>query len=609
MQDESKTAASETVAYSSRDQVPQKYKWNLTLWFPSDEACLASLGECQSLPEEYAAWQDRATATAAGLLGFLRFDDEATSKLQRVWEYLERRGDEDTRINRWQDLVGQVHALAARVGAAAAWFQPALLALDHATLDAWYAQEPDLALYRRALQKMRALRDHVLSPAEEALLAQAGELAAAPEREFSMLNEADMAFPDALDSQGQPHTVTHGNFTAVLEVSPDRTLRQNAYHSVYGAYRKVKNTSAAILGAQMKSLEFFARARHYGSSLEASLAPTEVPVSVYSGLIQAVHANVEPMHRYMALRAHRLGLEQMRYWDVYLPTVQAPEHHYTFEEACDIMLAALAPLGQDYLAVVRQAISDRWYDVYETPGKRSGAYSCGGRGIAPLILLNWQGSLEDLFVLAHETGHSLHTWLSSHSQPVRYSEYEMFVAEVASTTNEMLLLQYLLDHAASVQERAFLLDHWCSQFKNALYRQTLFAEFERDANEASARGEGTGADALSERYGKLNELYYGPALKVDDDISLEWARIPHFYYNYYVYVYATSFAAAVALAERILKGGAPARDAYLGFLRGGCSKPPLDLLAGAGVDMANGAAVDEALKRFAALVDELEGLL
>ena len=594
--------------YRRREDIPKQYTWDVASIFPTVDDCVQALADAQTLPDAYATWEGTALRSAQDLLSYLRFDDEAVLAFNRVAEYVWRRADEDHRVSRFQDLKSQVTALDARIAASASWFNPALMALDGALLDGWYREVPELEEYRRAIDRIRALADHVLPPAEEALLAKAQEMAAGPGQIFSMLNDADLTFPDATDSKGRPHQVTHGSYGVLLQ-DKDRTLRESAYHSVYGTYGRIRHTSAALLGSQMKQLEFFARARHYGSSLEASLAPTEVPESVYAGLIDAVHEHASTMHRYMSLRAKALGLSPARYWDVYVPIVKAPERTYSFEEACDLMLEALAPLGEGYVAHVRTAIDERWYDVYETPGKASGAYSSGGRGVKPLILLNFQGTLEDVFTLVHETGHSMHTFLTNKAQPTRYAEYEMFVAEVASTTNEMLLMHYLLHHAEDDVTRAYLLDHLCNQFKSTLYRQAMFAEFERGANEASAKGEGTSAEALSERYGTLNELYYGPALEVDDEISLEWARIPHFYYNYYVYVYATSFAAAVALSGRILTEGEPARMRYLEFLSGGCSKPPIDLLAGAGVDMASGAAVNEALRRFSEVVDELGTLL
>ena len=595
-------------SFERREQIPERYRWDTTRLFENDEAFVCALGRARRLESEYAAWEPKAMSSGAGLLGYLRFDDDATLELERLFNYVSRRADEDTRVGKYQDLKAQLRALIARVGAASAWFAPKLLALSDETLDGWYADTPGLNLYRRAIDRMRALKDHVLTPSEEALLAQASEMAAQPEAIFSMLNDADMSFEDAVDSKGHRHAVTHGSYFPLMQ-SGDRSLRESAYHSIYGAYGRIKNTSAALLGSQTKQLQFFARARRYADTLEAALAPTEVPVSVYQGLIDAVHKNVSALHRYMELRRRVLGLDALRYWDLYVPLTKEDDRRYSFDEACDLMLRALAPLGEDYLGVVRRAIDERWYDVYETPGKASGAYSSGGRGLTPLILLNYQGTLDDIFTLVHETGHSLHTHLASEAQPGRYAQYEMFVAEVASTTNECLLLRYLLDNAQDTAERAHLLNHLCEQFRGTLFRQTLFAEFERDVNEASARGEGMGADALSERYAQLNELYYGSAVTLDDEIAHEWERIPHFYYNYYVYVYATSFAAAVALSKRILTGDATARDRYLAFLSGGSSKPPIELLAGAGVDMASGAVVDEALNTFSQTVDELEGLL
>lgn len=595
-------------SFERREEVPERYRWDTTRLFENDEAFSRALSEAKDLEEEYEIWEPKAMSSGAGLLGYLRFDDDATLELERLFNYVSRRADEDTRVGKYQDLKAQLRALIARVGAASAWFVPRLLALSDETLDGWYADTPGLNLYRRAIDRLRALKDHVLTPSEEALLAQASEMAAQPEAIFSMLNDADMSFEDAVDSKGHRHAVTHGSYFPLMQ-SGDRSLRESAYHSIYGAYGRIKNTSAALLGSQTKQLQFFARARRYADTLEAALAPTEVPVSVYQGLIDAVHKNVSALHRYMELRRRVLGLDALRYWDLYVPLTKEDDRRYSFDEACDLMLRALAPLGEDYLGVVRRAIDERWYDVYETPGKASGAYSSGGRGLTPLILLNYQGTLDDIFTLVHETGHSLHTHLASEAQPGRYAQYEMFVAEVASTTNECLLLRYLLDNAQDTAERAHLLNHLCEQFRGTLFRQTLFAEFERDVNEASARGKGMGADALSERYAQLNELYYGSAVTLDDEIAHEWERIPHFYYNYYVYVYATSFAAAVALSKCILTGDATARDRYLAFLASGSSKPPIELLAGAGVDMASGAVVDEALGTFSQTVDELEGLL
>lgn len=603
------TADSFTDSYASRTEVPEKYTWDLTSLFADEATFKKALTEAQELPSAYASWEDKAFKSGESLLAYLRFDDEATMQFQRVWNYAGRKADEDTRVSRWQDTVSRIVALESAIDAGRAWFQPALLALSDTDLASWYEATPGLSLYKLALDRMRALKAHTLSPKEEQLLAQAGVLAAQPGQIFTMMNDADMVFPDAVDSKGQKHPVTHGSYTALILTSPDRTLRESGYHSVYGSYARVKNTAAATLAAQMRQLKFFADARHYESSLEASLVPTEVPVSVYNSLIDSVHAHADSMHRYMELRKRVLGVDHLRYWDVYVPIVEAPERRYTFEEACDLMYKALAPLGDEYVSTVKTGVANRWIDVFETPGKMSGAYSADGHGMAPLILLNYQGTLDEVSTLCHEMGHSMQTWLSNHAQPARYAEYAMFVAEVASTTNECLLMHYLLEHETDPKERAYLLNEYLEKFRGTLFRQTLFAEFERDANAACAEGTGMGADDLSRRYRALNDLYYGPAIETDDEIALEWARIPHFYYDFYVYVYATSFAAAVALSNRILKEGKPAVDDYLGFLSGGCSKSPIELLRGAGVDMASGEAVDAALEEFSKLVDELSKLL
>ena len=592
-----------------RCDIPVSDTWALEDLFSSDEAWekeLAQLSEDQSVLVSYAG---RLGENGEVLFDYLTHMEKLNEKLELLGNYAMRKADEDTRVSRWQDTVSQVVTLESAIDAARAWFQPALLALSDSDLAAWYESTPGLSLYKLALDRMRALKAHTLSPKEEQLLAQAGVLATQPGQIFTMMNDADMKFPDAVDAQGKAHPVTHGTYSALILTSPDRTLRESGYHSVYGAYAKVKNTAAATLAAQMRQLKFFADARHYESSLEASLVPTEVPVSVYNSLIDSVHAHTEPMHRYMELRKRVLGVDHLRYWDVYVPIVEAPERRYTFEEACDLMYKALAPLGDDYVSTVKKGVASRWIDVFETPGKMSGAYSADGHGMTPLILLNYQGTLDEVSTLCHEMGHSMQTWLSNHTQPARYAEYAMFVAEVASTTNECLLIHYLLEHETDPHERAYLLNEYLEKFRGTLFRQTLFAEFERDANAACAKGTGMGADDLSRRYRALNDLYYGPAIETDDEIALEWARIPHFYYDFYVYVYATSFAAAVALSNRILTEGQPAVDDYLAFLSGGCSKSPIELLRGAGVDMASGEAVDAALEEFSKLVDELSKLL
>ncbi len=590
--------------YSSREEIPEQYRWDLSSVYESDEAFLAALEKAKELPQGFASFQGKISQSAADLLAYLRFDDEADLVLTKLVNYAERKSDEDTRESRYQDYSSQVMTLWVAISSAASWFTSELLTLSEEQMEAFYAEEPALEQYRRCLDVIFAKREHVLTPAEEKLLAAAGDMASQPDNIFSLLNDADLTFPDAIDAEGNAHPVTHGSYIPLM-MSTDRTLRESAYHSLYSSYRQFRNTFAATLGAQNKQLKFFADARHYDSALEAALSGNEVPTQVYTNLIETVHNNMDAMYRYVALRKELLGVDELRFSDLYVPVVDEMEMTFTYEEACDIILEALKPMGEDHLALVRRGLSERWVDVYETPGKRSGAYSAGGYGMHPVILMNFQGKLDDVFTLIHEMGHSIHTYLSCANQPVCYSDYVIFVAEVASTCNEALLTRYFLDHAKNERERAYFLNHFLEQFRATLYRQTMFAEFELKVAELTAQGAGITADALCSIYKDLNALYFGDGIKVDDDIALEWARIPHFYYRFYVYQYATGFAAAIALSQRIIELGEEGRNDYLGFLKGGSSKPPIELLRGAGVDMLSPKPVEDALALFDKLVEEM----
>lgn len=590
--------------YSSREEIEEQYRWDLSSMFENDEAFLEALSAARSLPEQIASYQGKISRSATDLLTYLRLDDQIDVTLSRLVNYAERKSDEDTRDSRYQDLSSQVMTLWVALSSASSWFTSELLTVDEATMESFYAQEPDLELYRRALDVVFRMKDHILSPAEEKLLASAGDMASQASNVFSLLNDADITFTDAHDSQGDPHPVTHGSFVPLM-MSADRTLRESAYESLYTAYRQFRNTFAATLGAQNKQLKFFADARHYDSALEAALSGNEVPVEVYTNLIDAVHQNLGALHKYVALRKELLDLDELRFSDLYVPVIDEEDFKFTYDEACEIILEALKPLGEDYCALVRKGLSERWVDVYETPGKRSGAYSAGAYGMHPVILMNFQGTFDDVFTLIHEMGHSIHTYLSCENQPSCYSDYVIFVAEVASTCNEALLTRCFLDHAKNDQERAYYLNHFLEQFRATLYRQTMFAEFELKVSELTAQGVGVTADALCDIYRDLNTTYYGDAITVDDNIALEWARIPHFYYHFYVYQYATGFAAAIALSQRILNEGSAAREEYLNFLKGGSSKPPIELLRGAGVDMMSTEPITHALAQFDSMIDEL----
>lgn len=596
------------MAAVDRSTVDPQYTWDLSCMFESDKAFEEALEAAKSYPEVFAAYQGKVGENAADLLAFLKEDAACDICLSRLINYADRKSDEDTRVSKYQDYSSQVRSLYVAIMSSYSWFTAEILATDPQVLEGFYAQEPELEQFRRSLDRVLRKRPHTLSPAEERLLAAAGDMANQPENVFSLLNDADLTFPDAVDADGETHALTHGSYIPLMN-SADRTLRQSAFQNLYGMYGQFRNTFAATLASQTKQLKFFADARKYDSTLAHALDANEVPVEVYTNLISAVHQNMDAMYKYVDLRKRLLKVDELHFWDLYVPVIEDVEMKFTYAEACDIILQALQPLGEEYLGIVKQGLSQRWIDVYENPGKRSGAYSAGGYGMHPVILLNFQGTLDDVFTLIHEMGHSVHTYLSCQNQPSQYSDYVIFVAEVASTCNESLLMRWFLDHAEDDRQRAYLLNHFLEQFRATLYRQTMFAEFELKANELTAQGAGLTADALCSIYRDLNKEYFGPGICLDEEIALEWARIPHFYYRYYVYQYATGFAAAIALSNRILTEGAPAVADYLGFLSGGCSKAPIDLLKGAGVDMSTTEPVESALTLFSSLVDQLDDLL
>lgn len=591
------------MAYQSRDEIDERYRWDLSSIYADDEAFLAAHEEAKGCATKLAAYRGKISQSPEELLAYLQLSDEAGVELGKLVNYAQRKLDEDTRKATYQDYSAQVISVYTEVSSATSWFAPELLKLDDAQMEQFFVACPELELYRRALHMVFRQRGHILGDAEEELLARAQDMAMQPEHIFSLFSDADLTFEDAIDAQGETHPVTHGSYVPLM-MSDDRVLRKSAYASLYAAYEQFRNTAAATLGAQAKQLKFYTDARKYPTALEYCLDQNEVPTEVYTNLISCVHEHLAPMHKYVELRKQVLGVDELHFYDLYVPIVEDVDMEFTYEEACDLILEALEPLGEGYLEIVREGLSKRWIDVYETPGKRSGAYSAGGYGMHPVILMNFQGQLDDVFTLIHEMGHSIHTYLSCKTQPSVYSDYVIFVAEVASTVNEALLTQHLLKTRTDPRERAYILNHFLEQFKGTLYRQTMFAEFELAFNEIAARGEGITAEALGEIYRELNASYYGPDIVVDDQIAVEWARIPHFYYQYYVYQYATGFSAAIALSNRILKEGASAVADYLGFLSGGSSKTPIELLKGAGVDMTTPEPTAQALAYFDELVDE-----
>ena len=597
----------ETNKIPASADVPAKDKWAIQDLFATDDDWRAALAQAKEFIPRITAFRGRLAESGAVLLSFFRLDDEISLAFDALVHYAQRRSDEDTRVAAYQEMVSQVTRFAVEIQSAAAFETPELLAISDEDMNRLYAEAPELELYRLNIDRIRRRREHVLSDKEEASLAAAGEMAASPDDIYSMLNDADLKFPDAVDKDGSKHPVTHGTFIPLMQ-SYDRVLRKSAFDSLYSVYGQFRNTSAATLSAQLKQLLFFANVRKYPSTLDAALDGNEVPTEIYRNLIDAVHRSFAPMYRYVALRKKLLGVDELHMYDLYVPVVDGVKMKFTFEEAKEIALKALAPLGEDYLNLLREGFANGWIDVYENEGKRSGAYSAGAR-VHPYVLLNFKGTLDDVFTLVHEMGHSIHSYLSNKTQPTAYQDYVIFVAEVASTCNEALLMEYLLSVTTDKKERAYLINHFLEQFRGTLYRQTMFAEFELTANEMTQRGEGTTAEALCAMYKKLNEQYFGPEMNVDEEISLEWARIPHFYYDYYVYQYATGYAAAIALSRRILREGEAAVKDYLGFLSGGCSADPITLLRGAGVDMASPKPIEDATKLFDEMISEMEKIL
>ena len=595
------------MAIPERNELNPAYTWALEDLFTSDEDWQEEFKWDKDYLRIVKVYEGRLGESGTLLLRYLSLSDEISEVFGRLANYAYRRADEDTRDSGPQAMCAQLSNFLTQLNTASSFETNEILAIPDETLERFYQEEPELEVYRRHLDSIRRKREHILSPAEEKLLAMAGELDGNPDNIFSMLNDADMRFADAVDGEGNAHILTHGTYIPMMH-SGDRTLRQSAFDNLYAVYGQYKNTLAATLAAQVKQLWFFAQARKYPSALAAALDQTEVPEEVYHNLIAAVRENLPKMHRYVRLRKKLLGVEELHFYDLYADMVGDVEMKYPFEEAKEIALKALAPLGSDYCNILKEGFDSRWIDVYENVGKRSGAYSAGAR-VHPYVLLNYHDTLNDLFTLVHEMGHALHSELSNWNQPTVYSDYVIFVAEVASTCNEALLMEHLLQVTTDKKERAYLINYFLEQFRTTLYRQTMFAEFEEKINQLAQNGEGITADVCCALYRQLNEDYFGPDIVVDDAIALEWARIPHFYYNYYVYQYATGYAAAIALSRRILKEGQPAVEDYLKFLRGGSSLPPIELLKLAGVDMSTADPINQALTLFDELIGELEALL
>lgn len=590
-----------------RSDIPVEDTWALEDIYPTDEAWEQELATLEADKGVLTAYAGRLCESGQTLFAYLQQMEKTNEKASSLANYALRRSDEDTRNATYQAMTGRFMSVAVGLDTACSFETPEIMAISDETLEAFYVECPELERFRRYLTDLRRRKAHILSAAEEKLMAAAGEMSQTPINTFNSFINADLKFPDAVDGEGKQRPLSQGTFITYQE-NADRALRKSSYENLYGTLKNFRNTAASLLNAQAKQLQFFADARGYGSAMEASLDLNNVPVNVYTNLIDTVHANLDKMHRYVRLRKKLLGVEELHFYDVYAQLVPGSDAKIPFADAKQTVYDALAPLGEDYRAVLKEAFDNRWIDVYENEGKRAGAYAAG-IPVHPFVLLNYTGTLDAQFTLAHEMGHALHSYLSAKYQNHIDSQYVIFVAEVASTCNEALLMEYLLSKTTDKKARAALINHFLEQFKGTLYRQTMFAEFEMNIGKMAGEGQTLTAEALSAEYRRLNELYFGPNMVVDEQIAVEWARIPHFYFDYYVFQYATGYSAAIALSKRILTEGESAVKDYLNFLSGGCSKSPIDLLKGAGVDMTSPTPVNQALDLFGRLLDEMEALM
>ncbi len=591
-----------------REEIDIQDKWRLEDIYKNNQLWEDDLKKVVELSKNVAAYEGKLAESAATLYAALTDRDAMDALAEKIFVYARMRRDEDNANGLYQSMVERCNAVITQVFAAIAFFLPELTAISPETLESYMQQEPGLEVYRFTFEKIQHNKEHVLSPAEETLLAQASDITDAAHDIFNMFNDADIRFDNVTDEADNEVTLTKGRYIAFME-SKDRRVRKEAFDALYKSYDAVRNTLAAMYAANVKSDKFQATVRKYDSSLEASLHGNNIDLSVYDNLIATINANLPKLDDYLAVRKRALGLDELHMYDLYVPMVSDIEKKYTFEEAKEIVLRALAPLGEQYVADVKDAFNSGWIDVYENEGKTGGAYAWGTYLTHPYVLLNFSGNTDSVFTLAHEMGHAMHTYYSHKKQHYTNATYTLFVAEVASTVNESLLIQYLLQHTEDKKERAYLLNHYLEEFRGTVFRQTMFAEFEQIVHGKAAAGEALTTDLLCEIYYGLNEKYFGRQVTVDKTIAIEWARIPHFYRSFYVYQYATGFSAATALSTAILKEGQPAVERYLNFLASGGSKYPLDLLKDAGVDLSTPAAVEAGLERFGEMVKELDTLV
>ncbi|MDP9577915.1 UNVERIFIED_ORG: oligoendopeptidase F [Bacillus sp. 1751] len=592
----------------SRSEIKVEDTWKLEDIFASDDAWEKEFEEVKALIPQMEKFKGKLGESAQTLYDALQEQDELTMRVSKLYTYAHMRYDQDTTNSFYQGLNDRIKTLYTQIASALSYVTPEILSIEESKIKQYMVEHKELKLYAHVLDEITRERPHILSESEEALLAQASEVLGSSSNTFGMLNNADLEFPSIKDENGEEVEITHGRYIRFLE-SSDRRVRKEAFKAVYETYGKFKNTFASTLSGTVKKDNFSARVRHYNSARHSALSTNNIPEEVYDNLVKTVNDNLHLLHRYIDLRKKVLGIEELHMYDLYTPLVKDVKMEVTYEEAKDYILKGLKPLGEDYLNVLKEGFENRWVDVHENKGKRSGAYSSGTYGTNPYILMNWQDNVNNLFTLAHEFGHSVHSYYTRKTQPYPYGDYSIFVAEVASTCNEALLNDYLLKTIDDEKQRLYLLNHYLEGFRGTVFRQTMFAEFEHDVHVRAQNGEPLTPELLTKLYYDLNKKYFGDNLVIDEEIGLEWARIPHFYYNYYVYQYATGFSAAAALSKQILEEGDAAVERYVGFLKSGSSDYPIEVLKKAGVDMTTSQPIEEALAVFEEKLTEMERLL
>ncbi|MDK4433806.1 oligoendopeptidase F [Enterococcus faecium] len=591
-----------------REELPENLTWDLTKIFSSDKEFDEKYLELSEKLKKSEKYKGTLNQGASQFLDAIEFVLSVYRQTEIIYVYAHLKNDQDTGNTEYQALYARASSLFSKVSEAVSWFEPEILQLSDERIWQYFKEEPKLEVYRHYIQQIVDNRAHVLSADQESLLAGAGEIFEASSDTFAVLNNADLVFPTIEGENGEKVQLSHGVYGQLLE-STDRSVREAAFKGLYSVYEQFRNTFASTLSTHIKGHNFKAKVRNYSSAREASLSNNHIPESVYDTLVDVVNKHLPLLHRYMELRKRLLEVEKLHMYDLYTPVLGEAPITFTYEEAKEKALEALKPMGEEYMTIVEKAFSERWIDVVENKGKRSGAYSSGSYDTNPYILLNWHDTLDQLFTLVHEMGHSVHSYFTRSSQPYVYGDYSIFLAEIASTTNENILTEYLLETEKDPRVRAYVLNHYLDGFKGTVFRQTQFAEFEHFMHTEDEKGVPLTSEYLSDSYGKLNAKYYGPAVEEDPEIKFEWSRIPHFYYNYYVFQYSTGFSAASALAKRILSQEPDALENYLAYLKAGNSDYPVEVMKKAGVDMTQAAYIEDAISMFEQRLNELEELI